>query len=171
LGLQTLNQIAKRVSKKTLKDERYDCLLPPQDFYKKNEGLQIKRALEDSKFILENMALWLILYLGDTGHLSHIEMGVATIGILATRLFVDLSLNRKNETLNKVAKLAPLFEFLAGVVLCSVMMGGIVTPDDTLWAFFGVQLFLMVANQIAKRTLDHEEGYECFMACRGQKQP
>ena len=168
LTLQAVNQGVKRVSPKTTKEEeRYDCLLAEND--KKTPHLQKKRALEDFKFILEGIALWLILYLGESGHMTLTELGASTIGILTTRLFVDLSLQQKDKTLDKTTKAFSSFEFIAGTLLCSIMMGGVITPDQTLWAFFGVQLLIMMANQIAKRTLSEEEGYPYFMACKGQK--
>ncbi len=152
LTLQTANQLAKRVAIMSKEDARYSY------FQRDVENTDDKKFHEDAKFILENIALWLILYLGDTGVISNLAMGTISIGILSTRLFIDARLMKmENHTLNKVAKLSPYIEFLGGILLCTLMLSGVITPDDCLWAFFSLQLLILASNQIALRAIGEEK--------------
>lgn len=147
LTLMSATQIAKRISG----DERYQ---KQQD--------NTKKYLEDSKFFLENIAIWTIMLLGSLEIINTHVMGYATIAIFGARAIMEYKLSKMDkspskDTATKIAKLIPYLEIAVGITLSILLLTGTITPDDDIWYFFGTQLFLMIAAQMAKRCLESKE--------------
>lgn len=137
-------QIAKRLSDK----ERY---FGNQD--------NTKKYLEDSKFFLENIAFWTVMLLGEMGIIDTYALGFGAIGILSVRTIMEYKLSKMDQssardTAAKITKLLPYVELAVCMTLSLLTMGAVMTPDNDLWYFFGTQLFLMITQQLSKKSLE-----------------